>query len=204
MYYDDAIVIHLHIVMYTEILKYLFLHSHIVYIHTYLYTHHITIYRLVTFIFTCNTNQSPAPPLPFNFQKQQSLWPNWYNVEASRMPRGPMRAPERYWVPISLGTPKTAKSKLSVSCVQSVKGGYLKILNPLRPESEGVRWSPKKPWWVEYWDEYHLEHFRYYSITSLNITTCFFCKIIQEYLEKSKTLQKKALTNGSLNFAYSK
>ena len=133
-------------IMYTYIYI-LCIYINIAYNHLYNFKHicHMTIYR---WVYIYNTNQWPAPPLPFNFP---SLWPNWYNVEASRMPRGPMRAPERYWVPISLGTPKTAKSKLSVSCVQSVKGGYLKIPNP------NTASGAKKPRWVEYRDENHLK-----------------------------------------------
>ena len=61
------------------------------------------------------------------FNLSVSLWPNWYKVDASRMPRGPIRAPERYCVPISLGTPSTAKSaEDGVSWDQSAKGGYLR------------------------------------------------------------------------------
>ena len=37
-------------------------------------------------------------------------WPKENRVEASRMPRGPKRAPARNWVPKSKGAPMTAKS----------------------------------------------------------------------------------------------
>src|SRR5690606_862982 len=58
-----------------------------------------TIRTLSTGKYTLSSSWSYAP-----------LCPNENRVEASRIARGPKRAPERYWVPISYGTPSTATS----------------------------------------------------------------------------------------------